>query len=466
MALLDLFRGVFSKRQPDVPLREARGVTIDPDEDGWRPLTSDMSRDLSPMTRRRMQEVAVFLWKSNPLVNRLVELPLVFLLAEGVSLTASAEEAQEWLDEFWKDPITRMDIKLPKLVREMALFGEQCWPVFRNQVTGHIRLGYLDPSRIGTVVFDPENATQPIGIVTARDQKGRARRYRVIVNGPEDVFTERTQEIRQSFSDGECFYYTVNDLCTAGRGHSDFLAQMDWADAYDKALFGELERWDFLRAFIWDVTLKGATKEEVDARAKTIQVPPAGGIRVHNDSEEWKAETPDLQSVDGSSFARLFRNHIMGGGTIPEHWYGGGGDVNRATAGEMGEPTFKAFSFRQRIWKHILEEVGDYAIRSRALATGRSIDEDADYRSGAIFPELTTRDTSAYAAALQQVVTAVSVAVERGLMSKGTAVALIGSVAGRLGVEIDAQAELEAAIEDSEKAAELDQFPDLGGDDA
>lgn len=442
------------------PMREAAGASIDVDEPGWRRLTEDAGRDLSPVTQDRMQEMAAYMWQTNPVVNRMIELPLAYLLAEGVSVSVPDEEAQGWVDAFWNDPINRMDVKLPKYVRELALFGEQLWPVFVDPVGGAMRLGYVDPSRIASVITDPDNATQPIGVITKTNRRGEIRKFRVIVSGPETVFSERTQKIREDFADGEAFFYTVNDLAAAARGRSDLLPQIDWADAYDKAMFGELERWDFLRAFIWDVTLKGATAADVEARSKKIVVPSAGGVRVHNDSEEWTAVTPDLKAADGEANARLFRNHLLGGATIPEHWFGGGGDVNRATAGEMGEPTFKVFTMRQRIWKHILEEVVGYQIRRRMRALGvEQLADDSDYQPVAQFPELTARDTTKYAAAIVQVVTACVQAIAGKLMSRETAVALIALVAGQLGLEVDAAAELERVEASLRQAAEDDLFP-------
>lgn len=445
--------------------REAAGVTIDDDEDQWRRLTGETDRDLSPMTQRRMRKLALYLWEANVLANRLVELPVAYMLAEGVSLTVKDPDAQKYLDAFWRDPINSMDLKLPKKVRELALFGEQCWPAFVNEVSGHVRLGYLDPELIETVVTDPDNAEQPIGIVTVRDRKGQARRYRIIVNGPEEVFSRRTREIRETFTSGECFYFTVNDLSNGRRGRSDLLAQMDWLDGYDQFLFGELERGSFLRAFIWDVTLKGATPEEVKARAREITTPSPGSVRVHNEAEEWKASSPELGQYESAAGARMFRNHILGGGTIPEHWFGGGGEVNRATALEMGDPTFKVFSMRQRTLKHILEEVGTFVVSRRLDPSGRSAfdpeEPDPDLVPEAVFPELTSRDTSKYASALQQVVAAVAIAIERGLVGEMLGLRLIEAVAGRLGVEFDAEAELETARAEAARRAEADVFQEL-----
>jgi hypothetical protein len=443
------------------PMREAAGVTIDADEDQWRPLTGDTKRDLSPVTQSRMREMAVYLWESNLLANRLIELPLAYLLGEGVSLHCDDEDNQNTLDRFWSDPINLMDIKLIKKLRELALYGEQCYPAFVNEHNGHVRLGYLDPALIATVVVDPDNAEQPIGIVTCKDRKGIARRYKVIVNGPDDeLFTIRTQQIRETFTDGEAFYFTINDLSNGRRGRSDLLAQADWQDGYEQFLYGELDRAQFLRAFLWDVTMKGATPQEVEERAKKITPPAPGSVRVHNDSEEWKAETPSLQASDNSETARLFRNHVLGGATIPEHWFGGGGDVNRAVGAEMGEPTFKIFSMRQKFAKYMLQSIGQYVLRQKALAAGEKEPDlsETAYQVEARFPEMTARDTSKYASALQQVVVACGLAVEKGFITRETALKVISTIAGQLGIEIDVEAELKAVLKAADKTKEDDAF--------
>jgi hypothetical protein len=50
-----------------------------------------------------------------------------------------------------------MSLKLPKKVRELSIYGEQCYPTFVNELDGFVRLGYLDPSLIETIVKDPDN---------------------------------------------------------------------------------------------------------------------------------------------------------------------------------------------------------------------------------------------------------------------------------------------------------------------
>ncbi len=428
---------------PDVPMREAYGSTVDaPEDEGWRRLTGDAGRDLSPLSQDRMQRLSYWMWEQNNIANRLIELPVAYLLAEGVSLSVSdddhADELQAVLDAFWDDPINAMDLKLAKKARELALFGEQCWPAFVNDQTGHVRLGYLDPCFIATVVTDPDNIEQPIGIVTKKDKHGNARRFRVIVNGEDaDLFTRRTQGIRDTFTDGEAFYFTVNDLSNSRRGRSDLMAQIDWVDGYDQFLFGELERADFLRAFIWDVTLAGATPDEVKERAKEITAPNPGSVRVHNDSETWKPESPGIGAGDTDTIARLIRNHALGGATIPEHWFGGGGDVNRSTGESMSEPTFKMLSMRQRTLKYVLEYVGWYVLRQWAAKGSDRARSLQKAKVKAVFPEMTARDTSKYAGALGQVAAAVVMLIDRGLVTEAAGLQMVDAVASQLGVEMD-----------------------------
>lgn len=447
-----------------IAFREATGVQVDADDDQWRKLTGDAQRDLTPMTQGRMQKIAHYLWEANLLANRLVELPVAYLLAEGVKLTvegkeAAAQENQATLDRFWNDPINEMDLKLPKKVRELALFGEQVYPAFVNEHSGAVRLGYLDPSLIETVVMDPDNPEQPIGIVTVKDRRGRARRMRVIINGEEEVFSARTQSIRETFSDGEAFYFRINDLSSGRRGRSDLLAQADWLDGLDQFMWGELDRAGFLRAFVWDVTLKNADAATVQRRAKEIHTPPPGTVNVHNDSETWEPMAPDLKAADNAESARLFRNHVLGGATLPEHWFGGGGDVNRATAAEMGGPTFKVLAMRQRIWKHILESIGRYVLTKKAEAGNTQPDwAKPEWKVRAEFPELVDDDVSKFTTALAQVAMAVVSLVQEHFITRKTAVAIVAILAGRLGVEVDADAELQAAEDELAKRREEDAF--------
>lgn len=441
---------------PEQPVREAASAQGD-GEAGYRKvggngLDSVNERDLAPMAQDRMQKLAEYLWQSNLIANRLVELPLAYLLAEGVTLQCANEEHQKLLNAFWADPINNWPLKLQPRVRALGLLGEQCYIANVREGDGFVRLGYLDPRQIATVVNDPHNPEQPIGVVTKRDNRGRQYKYRVIVLGDDhELFHADTCRIRaEDFTDGECLLYQLNKFPNGSRGRSDLLGQMDWLDAYDEFLFNELDRIGYLRSFVWDVTLKGADDKAVQDYEKKFVPPGPNSTFVHNDQVELKPQSPQLQAADTSASARLLRNHVLGGSTMPEHWFGGGGDVNRAAASEMGEPTFKTYSMRQSFLKLMLEEIGRFVLLSAARTHGTKPDwASDDWQVTAVFPELLNRDITKFASAMQAVVSAVIQMIDAGLMTEETALKIVADVAQRFGQDFDAKTELEKARDEA-----------------
>jgi hypothetical protein len=436
------------------PVREAAMAQGDrADDAGWRRISGDglasmNDRDLEPMAQERMQKLAEYLWQSNLLANRLVELPLAYLLAEGVTLQCVNDEHQALLNAFWSDPINNWPMKLEQRVRALGLLGEQCYIANVREGDGFVRLGYLDPRQIATVVNDPDNPEQPIGVVTKRDNRGRQHKYRVIVLGEDaELFSERTQRIRaEDFGDGDVLLFQLNKFPNGSRGRSDLLGQMDWLDAYDNFLFSELDRIDYLRRFVWDITMTGADPDAVKKYEKEFVPPGANSVFVHNDQVKLEPKTPGLQAADTSQSARLLRNHVLGGATVPEHWFGGGGDVNRAAASEMGEPTFKMYSMRQGFLKRMLEEIGRYVLWCSAQTRGVKPDWAKDeWQVTAVFPELLNRDITKFASAMQAVTAAVIQMTEAGLLTEETALKIIADVAQRFGQDFDAKTELAAA---------------------
>ncbi|WP_293222297.1 hypothetical protein [Ottowia sp.] len=436
------------------PLREAAAAQGERDDDtSWRRLTGNgptgmNERDLEPLAQDRMQKLAEYLWQSNLLANRLVELPLAYLLAEGVTLQCKDEEHQRLLNTFWSDPINNWPMKLEARVRALGLLGEQCFIANVREGDGFVRLGYLDPRQIATVVNDPDNPEQPIGVITKRDNRGRQYKYRAVVLGEDtELFSERTVRIRaENFADGEVLLFQLNKFPNGSRGRSDLLGQMDWLDAYDGFLFNELDRIDYLRRFVWDVTMTGADPDAVKKYQKEFEPPGPNSVFVHNDQIKLEPKTPGLQAADTSQSARLLRNHVLGGATVPEHWFGGGGDVNRAAASEMGEPTFKMYSMRQGFLKRMLEEIGRYVLWCEARARGQTPDwANDEWQVTAVFPELLNRDITKFASAMQAVVSAVVQMIDAGLLTEETALKIVADVAQRFGQDFDAKTELTAA---------------------
>lgn len=424
-------------------LAEAMPVAggIDSDEHLYRRLTGAAPRDLTPVTHDRMLKIAHHLGRTNPFARWLLNTTRDFLCGEGITVKATDPAIQEVLTAFWDDPINRMALKWPEKVRELGLFGEQCWPVFIHETTGLLRLGYIDPDCIKEVVHDPDNAEEAIGVVMKdrADQPGK--KLRILKGGHDrELFAPAALLLRQeTFIDGDCFYYAINKA-SAGetRGISDLFALSDWLDGYEQLIWNTLDRTGFINAFCWDVTLENADDAKIADWKRRNPPPKPGSLFVHNEKVKMAAVTPDLQSEDTERHARIFRNHVLGASGFPEHWYGGGGDVNRATAAEMGTPTYKSLQSRQLVTKYILQDILTTQVRE-AQARRRELRGVEEVTFEIMMPRLSIIDLVKAAGALKDVAAAAIVAEDRQWIAQEQAARLFAAAAALVGVDLPAE---------------------------
>jgi len=444
------------------------GHTVD-DDAGWTRLTGDERRDLSPLNQQRMQYISHHLWESESFVRQLIELPISVLLKDTIKLTHPDERLQNILDDFWSR--NQMSRLVEQFMRATALNGELILPMFVDSNTGIVNLGYLNPLHIAEytdrhypesdqyyetqghrgVITDPDNAIRQIGIVTRRDRKGRYRKYKTIFLHPDtELFTQRTRQIRAGFTDGDCFYFRLNALPDGTRGRSDLLPLIDILDAFIETQYSETERWRLIKAFIWEVTLNGATPEQVIEKAKEIFVPAPGTVRVTNEHEIWKAVAPDMKAQDSVAFLTWLRNYILGGAGLPPAWFGDPNDTNRATGEVMDEAAFLTLNRRANFWRLNFTEIGQYVLQQAGA------DRDEWSQVDVEMSALRTKDSAKMATALSAVTGALVVITQNGLLSKSKAAELLKRVADQFGIsDYDPEAELDKAKQ--EKSAEQQQ---------
>jgi hypothetical protein len=437
----------------------------------YRGLGGTLSpRDLMPPMHARMQQVAYYLYLVNPLAHRIVEHTKNYVVGDGVEIKAENPAAQRVLDAFWHDAINRMDLMVPEVVKELSIFGEQCWLAAVNPVNGRVRLGYLDPAEIEAIEWgeieleigedanrnsesgtrDANSGSTAISVPVAvwrRPAAGErnSRRFR-IARLDEDPDSPTFGRLT-----GECFYFAINKARSASRGVSDLFAIGDYLDGYDKMLFGLIDRVGFANAFIWDVLLKGATEEQIQDWLKDQRPPRPGSVRAHNEQVEWKAVSPELRAQDFNEAARTIKNMNLAGAGFPEHWFAEGGNANRATAVEMGEPTLKTLLERQGYVAFMLRQLLEFVL-DQAVAAG-TLAEGADRRFQVQMPEMSVRDLAKAAQALAQVGTTVVELRRAQLIDAETAQKLVASAAIQLGVEMDLHALREKLEQESEPRA-------------
>lgn len=424
-------------KKSKIKIKEAAASGIDPDEHLWRRLSDRVSRnELSPYEQDNMIKAVSYLYARNPIAKRIVELTRDFVLGEGITIKADNPEVQEVLDEFWDDPENQWDLKQHDRVLELGLYGEQCFVVFVNEFNGRVRIGNLDPARIGSVSPDPDNSERA-DTVNIRTGTSELRPLKVIRLG------------ETGFLEGKCFYFSINRLGHETRGRSDIFALADWLDGYESYLFNRLEKASLVSSFVWDVTLEGMTEEEITAWLRKNGKPPKpGSIRAHNEKVKWDTAAPSLNADDAAVEALLMKQMIAGGSGKPLHWLGSPEDANRATAQAMGEPTLKSLTTRQKYVRYTIEHMLRFVLDQAIIHNRLSPTIDTTHK--VILPEISKKDTKDITESVNKLSSALALAEERGWISKETSASLFAVFAGQLGVEINVGDELKAAEKDKE----------------
>jgi len=390
----------------------------------------------------RILNTALDLWYSNPVARRYIQIKTDHIVGRGLAIRTEDEDLQQILDSFWKT--NKMETRIREFTCQLFLLGEQIYPVFVRESDGAVRLGYIGPDSVHSVVQHPENALERWAVVLKPSenvtQHYGKRAYRIVRadEGYEDnggmitgVYGDALVTAKQSniqpwelemlkdcgLADytGSCLYYGVNAMSNQPRGYSDLLAASDWLDQIDSVLFALADREQQLNYWAWDVTVRGLEPDQVTARAREIarRVPPKGGANIHNEAEEWVPNTPDLKqrgTVETSSTLLAF---VLGGLGIPVHWYGSGDDTNRATAQAQGDPTWKSLQAAQGTVGGMITEMLAF-VRDQARIA-RTWNGDPDTAITVEMPEMTSSDTREWSEAARNVAAALAVAADMGI---------------------------------------------------
>jgi len=406
---------------------------VDADDWKYRPLTvGKKDRKLSPLKQQRMQEIAFWLWDSTPLGHRIIEMTKDFTVGEGIKYEVEDADVKEVIDKFWFDRDNAWDTKQTQRVRELGLFGEQFYPVFVNNANGKVIMSYIDPTMVSEVIADERNPerliTVKVGkVVTDTDNKSEFK----IIDIDRDVNSKTYGKLV-----GEIFYFPVNKVSSSTRGRSDLLSVADWIDIHEKYLFNVSEKAYIQTMFVWDFLFEGRDQKWIDEWIQThaIDLAKPGSNFYHNEKIELSAKNPKLEARDSADEARLVKNHILSGVAIPEHWVGEGDKTTRATALEMGEPSFKHFRGRQLVINNMIRHIFDFVI-DQAIIHQR-LDAKVNRKFTIILPPITRKDLSEISKSLVAVTTSLATATEEGWITDDDAKRVYKSVISKIGVEI------------------------------
>lgn len=428
---------------------------IDPDDQLYRQLGGTSERELSPYVHDRALRLAWHMHEGNPVAHGIIEIMKDHIVGEGITLQSEDPEVVAVLQKHWKDPVNNWELKQHDRVRELSLFGEQCYIAFVNEADGQVKLASVDPLNIKEVWCNKDNPEDTVAIVvndrSAGSNWNSNKVYRVI-HLDEDPESETFGHLigmtegetykyphgeKDHTYDGSCFWFTVNKISHAKRGRSDILSSLDWLDLNDQVHMNFADRMLLMNMFIWDVTLQGANDSQIQEwMGKYGSTPKPATVRVHNENEAWKPEAPDLKAAEFETHQKAMKAQILSSTNLPPHWFGEQ-DANRATAVEMGSPTLKRLTSRQVFVRFMIHHILCFQLDQAAIAGVLAKPEEGEWEFEVVMPEISVRDLQQASTGLFQATNALSVAWNAGFIDVVEAQNLFAIVASQLGADIN-----------------------------
>ena len=436
----------------------------------WRRLSDNWyQKDVIPSTYLEIHNACYEAYNSNPLAFAIVEITTSFVLGKGVKVVGKTPRVQKVIDAFWQKQ--NMDERCYQICTELSLYGEIFVRFFVNQYDGTVAIRFIDPSIIDQVECDPEDIEtqirfhrRPIGPSPTQTMDAVANTLNPEVFGNKQgggqgggqggmrVDSAALSGMNPSdpsmagkwfdagSEDDQVMHFSINKVSNAKRGKSDLATLLPWLRRYKDWLTDRVRINKYKGAFLWDVALKGADAKTVNAKKMDYSYPPEpGSVIIHNDAEQWTAVQPAINANDAKEDGRAIKMMVAIGVKLPEHFLSDGDNNTRATAAEMGLPTFLKFQRRQRVIKNVLQVIFEPVVTEaqQVGALKKKLDPASAFEI--IFPQFDLGDNLEIGNGLNYIAGALAVAKAQGWISDETAAQYLFK---KMGEEIDIHEEL------------------------
>lgn len=256
------------------------------------------------------------------------------------------KKVQEAINTHWQ--LNEWEEKTSQRVETLNVEGEwDYWVGQPNRYNGHYKIHKLLPE----IITEIERSRTDAETLTKVHFAG-ALEFDL---GGQSFAKSEMDIVRRNFMTGritgEVLHLGINRLSGQTRGWSDLIVVADYLDALESLLLGEVDRAKLQRSFIWEIILRGSdVKAREERKRKLLQEgpPEPASLIIRDESEEWNPKAPALNLQESIAFLEFLLSIIFGGLNMPQHFFSQGGDVNKATASEMGGPVWSLVRDRKR----------------------------------------------------------------------------------------------------------------------
>lgn len=344
----------------------AMGTSIDSDDHLFRRITQTQ-RDMDPLKLERAVNISLYMYNTNPLAQRIIDVPMQAIESAGISIdTKEDDRLQELWDDWWGDGNEGFSAEFFDLFKDGRMTGEIHWPVAINQINGALEFGYIDPINVKKIFMVPGNVKQADKVVLKDNPFfPEAKTSYNVIRRVGGVLV------------GELFHVAFNKLTNASRGVPVLAALLDWLDLFDQGMINEAERWTLLKSFLFHVVLEGEDDKRIEDFMKKHfpggRPPFPGSVFTTNEKVSIEAITPDLKAGDATEMSELQLNNIESGAGLPGFVLQTGKGINQGVAREIIRPSIWMIESIQRVITRLLTSQFKLVIQN-AENKGRQLD--------------------------------------------------------------------------------------------
>jgi hypothetical protein len=357
-------------------------------------------------------------WRVNPLARRIVGMMTQYVVGGGIGIEVNHDRTNNFIQEWWNHRLNRMPTRVYEWCDELSRAGELFLVISTDQGgMSYVRaIPAADIQDIETAENDLDQETIIIEKPTP-DYTNPKRNLEGLMEGRRWAVYDQDNDIPNE--DGKfnpvMIHYSVNRPVGAKFGESDLAPMLRWLTRYASWLEDRARLNRYRNTFLFWVRARFSSQaEKLERQAELNRNPPnPGSILVSDESEEWKAISPNLSSFEAAEDGLALKKMIAVGAGLPMHFLAEPESATRTTAESAGGPTFRHFQQRQEYFLWMLEDVARVVMRRRKFYDRLLHAEEAIKVTG---NDISARDNAALAAAASTIVGSFIALRNRGLI--------------------------------------------------
>ncbi len=159
-----------------------------------------------------------------------------------------------------------------------------------------------------------------------------------------------------------------------------------------------------------------------------------------------------MRGRDVSDYFKLMATQLTSGSGYPMHWlFGQGEDINRASAMEMGEPTYRMLKRRQTYVRHMFQFMFRFQIEQ--AIEHKTLGEKANRNVAIIMPDPSRKEATQIVDSLSKLTPSLAIATMNNYIDTETARQTLIMFLNQLGIDVKSDDMRKKVAEEKESAS-------------